>query len=197
MHTSYNGWPASDNPHAIGVTDLVVDGVAFPAGVKAGDVHAVFEHFVTQYVARVEPLIHPGCWGYNFRPNVNDPSQLSCHASATAIDLNAPKHPNDTPARRSLTVHQIGDIHQILAELEHVIRWGGDFHHTIDPMHFEIFADAHHVARVATKIRGAHTARKSRVTLARELLVAAEHDPATGEPRKHAIARGLAALPVV
>ena len=43
-------------------------------------------------------LIGYGCWGYEFRANVNNPSQLSCHASGTAIDYNANRHPNGTVA---------------------------------------------------------------------------------------------------
>ena len=60
------------------------------------------------------------------------------HASGTAIDLNAPQHPNDVPTSRTFTAKQIAEVHQILAECHGALRWGGDYTHTVDAMHVEV-----------------------------------------------------------
>jgi hypothetical protein len=138
---------------------LVVNGVEFVGGVLGGDVHTVLEHFWTQFDKRVERLVNPGCWGYSFRPNRNDPNSLSNHSSATAADGNAPKHPNGIEASRNFSRAQIAEVHQILAEvpeLADVLHWGGDWHAPLrpDPMHAEIHGhDLAKLARVAQRIR--------------------------------------------
>lgn len=160
MTTSYNGWAASTDPAAINVKPLTVAGVDFPGGVKAGDVATVLHHVALQFHGRVERLQSPGCWGYSYRQNRNA-SNLSCHSSGTAIDCNAPKHPNGIEASQNFTKAQIAEIHKILAEvpeLAEVVHWGGDWHRsaglTPDPMHFEIHDhDLAKLARVADRIR--------------------------------------------
>jgi murein L,D-transpeptidase YcbB/YkuD len=90
MATSYNGWPASPNPADFGgLEKLIVAGESFAPGVRAGDVHAVFQYVAEQLHARVEPVVRADWhqaddWGYSYRANVNNPSTLSCHASGTA-----------------------------------------------------------------------------------------------------------------
>lgn len=156
MATSYNGWPASRYPSQIGInTRWTVLGHDFPGGVKGGDVQVVFEYLVKQLHARVEPIqwYAPGDeWGYNYRLNVNDLSSLSCHASGTAIDYNATRHPNGR--RGTFSAAQVKQIRAILAELDGVVRWGGDFSGTPDEMHFEIRGSFTAVATVAKKLRG-------------------------------------------
>lgn len=148
MAYSYNGWYASSNPGVIGISSFDPLGVPFPSGVKGGDVEVVFDYLVRQLHLRVEPIMRdPGCWGYYYRYNVNNPSSLSCHASGTAIDYNAPKHPNGVGGTWSAS--EKAEIKQILAELDYVIRWLEGY----DEMHFEIRSGADAVKRVADKIR--------------------------------------------
>lgn len=155
MATSYNGWPASPYPSRIGInTKWTVLGHDFPGGIKGGDVQTVFEYLVKQLDARVEPIewYAPGDeWGYNYRANVNNPSSLSCHASGTAIDYNATRHPNGR--RGTFSSAQVRQIREIQKELGGVIRWGGDFSGTPDEMHFEIIGSAARVAEVARALR--------------------------------------------
>jgi hypothetical protein len=161
MTTSYNGWPASTTRTAINVEPFNVAGVDFPGGVRAGNVATVLRYVAGQFHSRVQVLVSPGCWGYSYRPNRNDPDELSCHSSGTAIDINAPKHPNGIEANQNFTPRQIDTIHKILAEipeLAEVVHWGGDWHRvnglTPDPMHFEIHDhDLAKLARVADRIR--------------------------------------------
>jgi hypothetical protein len=157
---SYNGFAASIDAPSIGVQPFTVAGVDFPGGVRGGDVATVLRYVATQYHARVQPLASPGCWGWSYRQNRNA-NNLSCHASGTAIDINAPKHPNGIEASENFTARQIAEIHAILAEvdeLDDTVHWGGDWHKINglipDPMHFEIHGhDLAMLARVAARIR--------------------------------------------
>jgi hypothetical protein len=139
MATSYNGWPASDDRAAIGVqsSDL------FPGGVRSGDVRTVLSYVARQLDARVEPIVGGWCWGYTYKANVNNPSQLSCHASGTAMDWNAPDHPNGSSG--TFTDEQVGTIYQILVEVQGAVAWLQGY----DEMHFEICVDATTLAYVA------------------------------------------------
>lgn len=137
--TSYNGWPASSDKAAIGV----VSNDVFPGGAKAGDVTTVLGYVARQFDARVEPIVGGWCWGYTYRANVNNPSQLSCHASGTAIDVNAPDHPNGSGG--TFTDAQRGEIYAILDEAQGAVSWLEGY----DEMHFEICVDPDTLARVA------------------------------------------------
>lgn len=150
---SQNGWPASKDKAALGVVPLIVNGVSFVGGVKGGDVAEVLGYFWTQFDKRVERLVNPGCWGYYYKPNANSPTELSNHSSATATDGNAPKHPNGVPTAKTFSPAQIAEVHEILAELGGVVRWGGDYRVTPDAMHAEINASAAAVAAVAARLR--------------------------------------------
>ncbi|MCW2957188.1 MAG: hypothetical protein JWO69_2057 [Thermoleophilia bacterium] len=146
---SYNGWTAAPDRNNIGVEPFVVAGVSFPAGVRSGPASVVLGYVAEQFHRRVEPLRDGWCWGFNYRQNRNS-DNLSCHASGTAIDLNAPSHPNGKSG--TFSVRQRGDIRKILAECEGVVRWGGDFNGTPDEMHFELVGSPAEVARVAKKL---------------------------------------------
>lgn len=145
---SYNGWPASPNKADINVQPFGDRyGVPFPGGVRGGDPATVLGYVATQLHYRVEPVIAGWLWGYHFRANVNNPSQLSCHASGTAIDFNAPNHPNGS--RGTFTNAQVGEIRRILAEVSGAVQWGGDYTGTPDEMHFEIIVNAATLATIA------------------------------------------------
>lgn len=141
LATSQNGWPVSDNPAELGVVPLVVGGVTFGGGVRGGKVHEVLSYVANAVHNRVQKANSTyGCWGYSYRANVNSPGEWSNHASATAIDFNATLHGNDQPTSESWTDAQVAEIHKILAEVGGMVRWGGDYSHTIDSMHFEVVA---------------------------------------------------------
>jgi hypothetical protein len=157
MASSYNGWPASRDAAAIGINRgwEPIAGHDFPGGIKSGDVQTVFTCLVRQLHKRVEPIViyPPGDeWGYAYRDNVNNPGQLSCHASGTAIDYNATEHPNRVDYTWSRD--QTREIHKIIDdELDGVIKWLEGY----DEMHFEIRGTAAQVAAVAKKIRAMTT----------------------------------------
>jgi hypothetical protein len=153
MERSYNGWSASRT-----LKTRVIEPVK---GCKLrvrdnNNVADVFSYLVINYHRRVDDVTEPhpmDDWGYNYRPNVNDPSELSNHSSGTAIDLDATEHPNGVAVKKTFTSYQIGVIHEILRELEGVVRWGGDYTHTIDGMHFEICVPPGKLQTIGRKIR--------------------------------------------
>src|SRR4029079_7074140 len=106
-----------------------------PGGGKNGDVATVLGYVATQLQYRVEPCINGWCWGYTYKANVNNPSQLSCHASGTAIDWNAPDHPNGSS--NTFSDQQEGVIYTILDEVQGAVSWLYGY----DEMHFEICVD--------------------------------------------------------
>ena len=160
METSYNGWTASPNPADFGgLTKLVVAGEEFAPGVRSGDVFTVFQYLATRLHREVEPIVKPDWhqaddWGYSYRKNVNA-NNLSCHASGTAIDYNATRHPNDRSG--TFSSMQVATIHRILLDTRGVVAWGGDFKGRKDEMHFEISGNWAQVRDTANWIRGVHT----------------------------------------
>jgi peptidoglycan hydrolase-like protein with peptidoglycan-binding domain len=150
--TSYNGWPASRDPDAIGIDYFfAVGGVQFPGGVKGGDVAAVLGHVLAGIHLKVERLVKGWCWGYEYRQNVNDPSTLSCHSSGTAVDVNAPRHPNGV--QLTWSPEQVAQIRELIAQVGGVVAWGHDWRGTVDDMHFEIRGSAAAVKTAAAGLR--------------------------------------------
>ena len=145
--SSYNGWPANSDKNAIGIVpfgDLV--GLPFPGGIKSGDVATVMAYVASQFHYRVEAVIEGWDWGYTYKANANNPNQLSCHASGTAIDVNAPMHPNGSSGTFSNA--QEGEIYAILDEVQGAVDWL----HGYDEMHFEICVSASTLAKIAATL---------------------------------------------
>lgn len=152
MEHTDNGWPAAKN-----LPTRVIEPVK---GVKIriadnDNVEAVFTYLIVNYHRRVEKVSGPVVddWGFAYRPNANDPNSLSRHSGGIAVDLNALKHPNGVSVPKTLTVKQVFEIHAILDELLGTVRWGGDYHHTIDAMHFEINVSPGQLRNIGRKIR--------------------------------------------
>jgi hypothetical protein len=149
MATSQNGWPvytSGSHPDLVAIPKII-------GRVRKGDVATIFTYLVTRFDREVED-VDAGAddWGYAYRAIRGKTSGYSNHASATAIDLNATRHPLGKVGTFSAT--QRAAIRRILNDLEGVVRWGGDYSGRKDEMHFEINASASAVARVAAKIRG-------------------------------------------
>ncbi len=147
---SQNGWEA--NNESLTAVYYPV-GPQCPLRIRSGDAATVLCYVVVQFDARVEKVVGPYLddWGYAERP-IRGGTELSNHASGTAVDLNSDKHQLGTPASASFTPAQINTIHQILNECSGVVRWGGDYTGRTDPMHFEINAPEDQVAAAAAKL---------------------------------------------
>lgn len=158
MPYSYNGWYASP---LLRTRPLVVAGESFVPGIlDDDDVYTVLHYVAEQLHERVEPIVAAGWhqmddWGYSYRLTTNDNS-LSCHASGTAFDYNATRHPYGVAASRNFSSAQIAEIHQILNEVGCVV-WGGDYNGSPDAMHFEIHGSKAVVALAAARIRNHRT----------------------------------------
>ena len=146
MSTSQNGWLANNRS--------VIASYSIPGGkiaVRKGDVATVLVYVAKRFHSEVEPLRWPGNWGYAERPIRGSSTTLSNHASGTAIDLNAPRHP--LGKRGTFSKRQVAAIRKILADTGGVIRWGGNYRNRKDEMHFEINAGSARVREVAKAIR--------------------------------------------
>lgn len=171
---SYNGWFASPNLE----TRVIEPIKGCRLRVLDNDnVATVFTYLVRQFHRRVDDVTEPhpmDDWGFAFRENRNDPNTLSCHSSGTAIDLDATEHPNGVATRRTFTPTQIAEVHEILKELEGVVRWGGDYTNTPDAMHFEIIVRPGGLRSIARKIRkglvGPAAKRKTYAQIAKEVV---------------------------
>lgn len=144
MARSQNGWtvyasaPSATMPYITG-------------RVRPGDVDTVLTWLAQQFNERVEHIRKDWSWGWAPRPIRGSTTTISNHASGTAVDLNAPAHvlgKEGTFSRK-----QENNIHEILRELDGVVRWGGDYSGRKDEMHFEIVGNAAEVRAVAKKIR--------------------------------------------
>lgn len=149
MVNSQNGWPVNPPRHASLVpgTDIrlvVADG---PAGdlliMFAGMFHRDVESISTGAGGVLDD------WGWADRP-IRGSDQISNHASATAIDLNATRHP--LGATGTFTTKQRDAIHSLLRLFSGAIRWGGDYSGRKDEMHFEINTDVVGVKRALAKL---------------------------------------------
>ena len=154
MPYSYNGWYASPS---LRTRPLVVAGESFSPGVLDNDdVYAVFRALAEFLHEHVEPIVRDDWhqaddWGYYYRPTTGGTS-LSCHASATAVDYNATRHPYGV--RGTWTAEQVRKVDAYLRDvLDGTVRWGEHYQSNVDGMHFEINTDAEHVARVAARLR--------------------------------------------
>jgi hypothetical protein len=137
MPTSQNGYPAN-NPAL--VSSRFVPGTARKLTVRngpAGDLLLWVAGQFDEFVEDIEQGILDD-WGYAERPIRGSTTELSNHASGTAIDLNATAHPLATDPVRNFTRAEIDAIHAIIGRTQGCVRWGGDYTGRKDGMHFEI-----------------------------------------------------------
>lgn len=135
MIRSHNGWPASKNRNAIGIKSYRVGDLNVSLAC-AEAVAPILVNFTLQFHNTVEPIDKGQLddWGYAYRPIRGTTVHLSNHASGTAIDLNATKHP--LGASGTFTKAQEAKIRELCKTFG--LRWGGDYEVRKDEMHFEI-----------------------------------------------------------
>ena len=149
MLTSYNGWPASKDQGEIGIKSYPVPGTLIKLRC-AEKVAPLLVGFAAEFHNLIEPLDVGSLddWGYAFRMVRGTADKLSNHASGTAIDLNAAKHPlgqvgtfdpGKVPMLRALTK-------------KYGLTWGGDYKGRKDEMHYEISINAVKVAALITQL---------------------------------------------
>ena len=109
---------------------------------RTGAAGFVLGHYALWYHEEIERLWphdmpdHDDHW-HGMR-QIGGTNVWSNHASATAIDLNAARHPQGTEPEQTFTSVQCRRIRTKMDDKYPVLKWGGDFNTTPDPMHVEI-----------------------------------------------------------
>lgn len=135
MTKSQNGWPASPDQKEIDIKVFKIKNTKREMRLQK-DAGVILAAFAAEFHAQVEP-IDEGVfddWAYAYRNVRLSDSELSNHASGTAIDLNATKHP--LGMQNTFTKQQAATIRELCKK--YGIRWGGDYTKRKDEMHFEI-----------------------------------------------------------
>lgn len=149
MAKSQNGWEANNRSL---VKQWTIPGTVRKITLEKGDAGYLLTHFAAWFDKNIEDIEAGQLddWGYAERAII-DSTTLSNHASGTAIDINALKHP--LSAVNTFNPEQRAAIRNKLKEYEGCIRWGGDYTGRKDDMHFEINASPAKVTAVANKLR--------------------------------------------
>lgn len=137
MAVSQNGYTAN----VIDLTQVwTIPGTVRTIRLRKGAPGFLLVHFAAWFDKNIEDIEAGQLddWGYAERV-IRDGVELSNHASGTAEDLNATKHP--LGVRNTFTAAQAAKIRAQLLVYEGCIRWGGDYVNRPDEMHFEIVRD--------------------------------------------------------
>lgn len=118
--------------------------------IRKGHVRTVF-NYLCDRLNEIETCRPEWSWGWAVRAVRGQTAGYSNHASATAIDYNAPAHPLGVEG--TWTVAEKVRINQILADMNGVVRWGENYAGRKDAMHFEINKGFLATMRLSRKIR--------------------------------------------
>jgi hypothetical protein len=152
MAQSYNGWPvlSSDSRQ---LRKWIIPGTNRHFVLRDGSAGFLLALFLLWYHEAVERLDLRAeewdDWGYAYRPVRGETSGFSNHASGTAADANATKHPMGVSPWKTLTPKQ---IRMIRRRLKHFMRgtlaWGGEWSRP-DGMHYELAVPLRRAEKVA------------------------------------------------
>lgn len=150
MPTSQNGYSANDRSI---IASYTVPGTALRVSLRKGDVSVVLLDYLRRYNVEVEPLAHvpQDLWGYAERTIRGSSTELSNHASGSAVDCRATRHGLGTTG--TFTAGELRALDALLHSYGGVIRHGKDYVGRKDPMHAEIVGTPAQVKTVADRIR--------------------------------------------
>lgn len=153
---SQNGFSAND-PHV--VSSRLIPGTTVRVTVRNGPAGDLLLAAAARWDREVEDIDNGrgalDDWGYAERNVRGSATVLSNHASGTAIDLNATKHPLGQDPRVSFTAEQRATIRRICTDARGALRWGGDYAGRPDGMHLEVVADEQRCAWVLEQLHAA------------------------------------------
>ncbi len=159
MARSQNGYSANDRSV---ISTRTIPGTTVRVAVRNGPAGDLLLYAAARWDREVEDIDQGADdWGYAERP-IRGGTELSNHASGTAIDLNATRHPLGQNPSLSFTAEQRTAIRHILADCRGALRWGGDYSGRKDGMHLEVVADEKRCAEVlaALPVGGTVTLRQ-------------------------------------
>lgn len=147
--TSQNGYVANDRSR---IETITIPGTSRRIALRRGAPGQLLAHFAAWFDKNIESVDGGQLddWGYAERPIRGSRNTLSNHASGTAIDINAPRHP--LGRRGTFTPGQASRIRAKLKEYDGAIRWGGDYKNRADEMHFEIMASPERCASILKRL---------------------------------------------
>ena len=147
--TSYNGYPAAKDPADINIKSYPVKGTDRKLRC-AESVGPLLAAFAAEFHELIEPIDEGTYddWGYAFRMVKGSTDKISNHASGTAIDLNATRHPmgkvGTFPAEKVPMIRALAK--------KYGLKWGGDYRNRKDEMHFEIEISATKAKQLITQL---------------------------------------------
>lgn len=157
MTTSQNGWPVIGS--SAQCKKWVIPGTGRHLILAPGAPGLVLAHFALWFHEKIEPL-NTGewdDWGWAYRP-IRGSSTISNHASGTAADLNAVKHPMGRS--NTFSAWQRTKIKfRLRTKYRGAIVWGAKWSRP-DDMHFELSSDQRRVSRVAADLRSTKRGRR-------------------------------------
>ncbi len=146
---SYNGYPASKDAADINIKSYPVKGT--DRKLRCADsVGPLLAAFAAEFHELIEPIDEGTYddWGYAFRMVKGSTDKISNHASGTAIDLNATRHPmgkvGTFPAEKVPMIRALAK--------KYGLKWGGDYRNRKDEMHFEIEITATKAKQLITQL---------------------------------------------
>ena len=146
---SYNGYPASKDAADINIKSYPVKGT--DRKLRCADsVGPLLAAFAAEFHELIEPIDEGTYddWGYAFRMVKGSTDKISNHASGTAIDLNATRHPmgkvGTFPAEKVPMIRALAK--------KYGLKWGGDYRNRKDEMHFEIEISATKAKQLITQL---------------------------------------------
>ena len=146
---SQNGWTASADPNEIGIGSFAVPGTKIKLRC-AKSVAPLLVTFAAEFHQHIEPIDEGTLddWGYCFRNTRGSTDKLSNHASGTAIDLNATKHPLGHAG--TFTPMQTVLIEALCKK--YGLTWGEKWKRP-DGMHFEVSLNPAKCAELIEKLK--------------------------------------------
>lgn len=145
MPTSQNGYSANDRSV---ISTRLIPGTTVRVAIRNGPAGDLLLYAAGRWDREVEDIDQGADdWGYAERP-IRGSDELSNHASGTALDINATRHPLGQDPSLSFTAEQRTAIRHILADCRGALRWGGDYRGRKDGMHLEVVADERRCAEV-------------------------------------------------
>lgn len=164
MATSQNGWPAlaPDSPK-LHTWVIPAKNGTFRLRTRNGSAGFLLCYLALWFSEKLEDVTQRALlddWGYAYRP-VRSSSDLSNHASGTAIDLNATWHPlGEVRTGIFRRVKAREKLNRRLARMRNTLRWGGNYNGRKDEMHFELNVNITQAEREAQRLSRTRRGRR-------------------------------------